>query len=173
MHMLKPEVVDKATALMKSMPGSRLVEIGTGWGESASFFSKLKPDWTIYTIDAFGLYGDGRIYSRWDHDQVSKVIEGLPANVIQIVADSAKVPWELPIDVLFIDGGHSFNECLSDFLNYAQWVVPNGLIIFDDYNQENNSNNGVKQVVQHIVNKNSQGYKLIHAGYYAAILKKL
>lgn len=173
MHMLKQEVADKLTELITPMSGCRILEIGTGWGESAAFFSALKPEWKIYSIDGFGLYGDGRIYSEWDHNAVKKISLGLPPNVIQILGDSSKIPWELPIDLLFIDGDHSFEGCYSDFKQFHNWVREGGLICFDDYNQPNNPANGVKKVVHSILEDDPAGYHLIHYGYYAAILKKL
>jgi len=165
--MLKKEVIDILTELMTPMKGKRIVDIGTGWGESSTFFSELKPDWTIYTIDGFGLYGDGRIYNEYSQDKV-KVINGkLGKNVIQILGDSSKIPWELPIDVLFIDADHTYKGCKADFDRYSPFVTKGGLIVFDDYTQENNHNNGVKAVVQEV----KDGYELVYEGYYCAILK--
>lgn len=171
MHMLKQEVADKMRELITPMDVNRIVEIGTGWGESAKFFSELKPDATIYTIDGFGLYGDGRIYSEFNHDAVKKINQGLGKNVIQILGDSSKIPWELPIDVLFIDGDHTEEGCLKDFLRYAPYVTEGGIIIFDDYTQENNPNNGIKEVVRLALG--TKTYEMIYEGYYCAILKKL
>jgi predicted O-methyltransferase YrrM len=173
MHMLKQEVADKMTELITPMDVKRIVEIGTGFGESAKFFSGLKPDATIYTVDGFGLYGDGRIYNRLEHDKVKAINESLGRNVIQILANSYKVPWELPIDVLFIDGDHSYEGCRMDFINYGPMVRNKGLIVFDDYTQENNPNNGVRKVVDEILEANSAGYKILHQGYYSIILQKL
>lgn len=167
-HMLKKEVADKMTELITPMMGNRILEIGTGWGESATFFSSLKPDWHIYTVDAFGLYGDGRIYNQFSHDQVKIINQGLGKNVIQILGDSKSVPWELPIDVLFIDGDHTYEGCKADFLRYGPFVMPEGLIIFDDYTQENNPNNGVRKVVEEI----KDWFDIVYIGYYCAILKK-
>jgi predicted O-methyltransferase YrrM len=170
--MLKQEVEDKMRELIMPMEVKRIVDIGTGWGESAKFFSELKPEAKIYTIDGFGLYGDGRIYSEFDHDKVKKINEGLGKNVIQILGDSSKVPWELPIDILFLDGDHTKDGCSSDFINYALHLKKGGLAIFDDYTQENNPNNGVKEVVEWIVENPSGRYEMIYEGYYCAILKK-
>lgn len=172
MHMLKQEVADKMRELITPMDVNRIVEIGTGWGESAKFFSELKPYATIYTIDGFGLYGDGRIYSEFNHDAVKKINEGLGYNVIQILCNSWKINWELPIDILFIDGDHTKDGCSADFKNYSYHVVEGGLIIFDDYNQENNPNNGVKELVQEVLQILPDKYQMIYEGYYCAILKK-
>jgi predicted O-methyltransferase YrrM len=174
MHMLKPEVADKLTELLTPMDGKRILEIGTGWAESAEFFSRLKPEWKIYTIDGFGLYGDGRIYPRLEHEEVLKINQKIQrcGNVIQILGDSSAIPWELPLDLLFIDGDHSYDGCLRDFLAFYKWVRTGGLICFDDYTQENNPLNGVKKVVDLVTVAMKNQYEIIHKGYYCAILKK-
>lgn len=174
MHMLKQEVADKMTELIGPLDlgSKRMLEIGTGWGESAAFFASLKKDWTIYTIDGFGLYGDGRIYSEFNHESVKKINEGLASNVIQILGDSSRIPWELPIDILFIDGDHTFEGCVADFLQFDRFILPGGYVIFDDYHQENNPDNGVKMAVLKILSEWST-YKIVYDGYYCAILQKL
>lgn len=166
MHMLKQEVADKITELVRPMDGQRIVEIGTGWGESAKHFSELKPTWTIYTIDAFGIYGDGRIYQEWNHERVAAINRSLGKNVIQILGDSSKVPWELPIDVLFIDGDHSYEGCKADYEKYEPWVREGGYIIFDDYTQDNNPINGVRRVCDEL------DLRVVHEGYYCKIFKR-
>lgn len=164
--MLKKEVAEKMRELIAPMKGQRIVDIGTGWAESSTFFSNLKPDWTIYTIDGFGIYGDGRIYNKFDHYAVSKINMNLGKNVIQILGNSQTIPWELPIDVLFIDADHTYEGCKADYERYSPFVVSAGLIVFDDYTQENNPNNGVRKVVDEI----TEG--MIYEGYYAAIMRK-
>ncbi len=173
MHMLKQEVADILTKILKPMKGKRIVDLGTGWAESALFFSQLKPSWKIYTIDGFGLYGDGRIYSKFDHATVLEIAEKLRSagNIIQILGESSSVPWELPIDVLFIDADHTQDGSTKDFLKYSPFLKKGGIVCFDDYTQENNPANGVKNTVDSILENNNE-FTLIYEGYYAAILKK-
>lgn len=170
--MLKQEVADKMRELITPMDVKRIVDVGTGFAESANFFSQLKPYASIYTVDSFGLYGDGRIYDRLDHDKVKKINESLGKNVIQILGDSSKIEWELPIDVLFLDADHTYDGCFADFNTYGMHVREGGLIIFDDYNQPNNHNNGVREVVKFILDHSPKHHEMIYEGYYCAILKK-
>ena len=39
-----------------------------------------------------------------------------------------------PLDLLFIDGRHSLNQCLRDW-QYAEWVRPGGVVLLHDVNR--------------------------------------
>jgi predicted O-methyltransferase YrrM len=165
--MLKKEVALHLFDLVTPMEVKRIVDVGTGFGMSSKFFSDLKPQATIYTVDGFGLYGDGRIYKEYSPAEVKKIIFSHPHNVIQILGDSQKVPWELPIDVLFIDADHTYEGCKADYDNYSPFLVQGGLLIFDDYIQENNPTNGVRKVVDELT-----GYDILYTGISAIMRKK-
>lgn len=171
-HMFKEEV-EKSIVIYEPEKVKTVVEIGTGWCESMSFFSSRYPQATVFTVDSFGLYGDGRIYSEWDHKAMKAVNEKVQScgNVVQILGDSSRVPFFTSIDILFIDGNHTYEGCKADFLNYGKWVRKGGIICFDDYTQENNPDNGVKKCVEFAMFTNQ--YELIYTGYYCAILRKL
>lgn len=156
---------------LKELPKKgRLLETGTGWGHSSQFFSKVLPGWSIYTVDGFGLYGDGRIYSNNLIEMIEKVedvVRNHKPNVIQILGNSQAINWELPLDVLYIDADHTYEGCKADFDLYSPFVVKGGLVIFDDYIQDNNPANGVKKVVDGLV-----GYEILYTGI-AAITRKV
>jgi len=63
------------------------------------------------------------------------------------------------IDILFIDGGHSYNDVITDFNTYKDLVNKGGYIIFDDYNDYQFSPD-VKPAVNTIVS-NLVGYDII------------
>ena len=54
---------------------------------------------------------------------------------------------------------------------YSPFLKKGGIVCFDDYTQENNPANGVKNTVDSILENNNE-FTLIYEGYYAAILKK-
>ena len=166
--MLYDEMIIEMTKVIKPMKGKRLLETGTGFGHSAKFFADLKKDWTIYTVDSYGLCGDGRVYSQWNPEDVNKVFDYFKEckNIVPILHDSRTLHWELPLDVLYIDAGHTYESCKADFDNYSLFLKKGGIIIFDDYTQPNNPTNGVKKVVDELI-----GYKLIYAGIGAILIK--
>lgn len=121
----------------------RLLELGTGQGHSTYIFSQAKPDWTIYTVDAYGASGtpplmfggetmtfDGR--GVWETG--SFIRSRGTGNVIQIVGSFDDLPWELPIDVLFIDGSHWYPDVKKDWEKFSPFLTEKGLAIMHDYN---------------------------------------
>lgn len=148
----------------------RLVEVGTGFGHSTRFFARCLPTWTIYTIDAFGLHGDGRVWSEFAAENILRAVGhyGSATNVMQILGNSRHVPWELPVDVAYIDADHTYDGCGVDRMLYGDKVVPGGLVIFDDYTQPKNPTNGVARVVQELIDAGN--VEVLHLGI-AAILK--
>ena len=64
------------------------------------------------------------------------------------------------IDILFIDGDHSQFGVRKDFDMYSRLVKDNGYVIFDDYNDKENSP-GVKIAVDELVKTIGDEYKII------------
>jgi predicted O-methyltransferase YrrM len=65
----------------------------------------------------------------------------------------------IPIDILFIDGDHTYKGVKMDFEMYQELVKPGGFIVFDDYHDEISSPE-VKVFVDDLVN-NLNGYEII------------
>jgi cephalosporin hydroxylase len=63
------------------------------------------------------------------------------------------------VDILFIDGNHTYQSVIRDFELYSQLVVTNGYVVFDDYNDAEFSPE-VKQAVDDIV-KDLENYQII------------
>jgi predicted O-methyltransferase YrrM len=64
------------------------------------------------------------------------------------------------IDILFIDGDHSYNGVILDFEMYSKLVKSGGYIIFDDYNDYQYSPQ-VKPAVDNIVSNLKNSYNII------------
>jgi predicted O-methyltransferase YrrM len=128
--------------VLRNMPEKgRLLEMSTGWGTSAKFFALLKPKWTIYTIDVYGLIERKIIKCqgnrKFNLDDIRKMIYDWKKtkieNIIPIIADSQSISWELTIDALFIDSDHSYESVKADFEKFYPFVKENGIIMFHDY----------------------------------------
>jgi len=56
---------------------------------------------------------------------------------------------DVEFDVIFIDGGHSYETVKEDFYNYVKFLKPSGIIFFDDYTPEPGF--GIKQLVDELI----------------------
>jgi predicted O-methyltransferase YrrM len=63
------------------------------------------------------------------------------------------------IDMLFIDGDHSYQAVINDFMLYEGLVKPEGFIIFDDYHDYGSP--GTKIAVDEIAKNTSDKYDII------------
>jgi predicted O-methyltransferase YrrM len=59
---------------------------------------------------------------------------GLEDTVVPIVCDSgiAGRMWSTPLALVFIDGGHSFEAALADFLTWSPHIVEKGFLVIHD-----------------------------------------
>ena len=123
------------------------LEIGVHNGTSMSYASFERSDMQCIGIDLFE-----NTISRYRHDRlqydrtlanISK-INNTKENICllkgnsfypEIVNKVAEKIQDRKIDLLFIDGDHSYNGIKSDFINYTPFLRKGGIIVIDDYNQ--------------------------------------
>jgi predicted O-methyltransferase YrrM len=143
--MINPTQAEFAYDKVMEMPEEgRLIDVGTGQGHSAMLFGLAKPKWTIYTIDGYGLYGT--IQNVWNLEGKNAFSpKGIPTvrsywknhgveNIVQIVANSWDMAWELMADVVYIDADHSYKAVEKDVKQFEPFVKEGGLFMFHDYN---------------------------------------
>jgi len=97
------------------------VEIGTYVGVSAAHIS----------------YWNGRVLTIDSNPDAKVQVEKLGISRIQAVtSDSMEFAKNLknypPIDLLFIDGNHTFTQAYGEYCAYRSFVKDDGLILFDD-----------------------------------------
>lgn len=112
--------------------GGLIVEIGSEYGMSASLFIHgsdksvrllcidIMEDWTEFrtNLTNAGLYDESRLHI--------------------LRANSHTVEWartlerDMPIDLLFIDGDHSYAGCAADIANFCPHVKVGGVVAFHD-----------------------------------------
>lgn len=114
-----------------------IVEIGSFLGRSTVSFA-LGCTGTrkhVFAIDLFegdnDMYGSGDFLGRF-HNNIKSC--GVEAYVTPIKQHSLKVAaaWNKPIDVLFIDGSHEYEDVKADFHAFYPHVKKNGIIAFHD-----------------------------------------
>lgn len=103
-----------------------IVEIGRFNGGSAFMLSFANPAVRIHSID-IAPQDDERLKGFFR-------VHGTGKNVNLIVGDSQKGRYDdiTEVDLLWIDGDHSYEGCMSDLTNWYDKVVPGGHILFHD-----------------------------------------
>jgi predicted O-methyltransferase YrrM len=116
--------------LVRNLRPACLLEIGTGEGVSTLAMSQAVRDAQRFDDNQYQCD-----FNTCDiNPDVQEVGEHCPAPVrfhIMPSDDLANV-WEKPIQFMFVDGCHKYEQVLRDFYNYWRWVSVNGFILFHD-----------------------------------------
>lgn len=115
----------------------RLMEIGVFKGQSLALWSAIRPDAEITGVSTFAPSGDVTynfteedtlfLFDRFNLNKDNlRLVKGdsMDADVVHSVRDG--------YDLVYIDGGHEYNVCLSDLRNYAPMVRIGGYLVVDD-----------------------------------------
>lgn len=115
------------------------VEIGSRSGKSTAYLGRVLANrgrGPLYSIDLWDLapprwQGTGTL-QEW----VAALDRlGLKETVVPVKGDSRLIgaTWKQPIALLFVDGDHSYEGALTDYLRFSPYIVPGGIIAFHDY----------------------------------------
>jgi len=139
-------------AAVRYLDGGVAVEIGTYCGRSAVLLAAAAAETraVLYTVDHH--HGSEEHQPGWEFhdtslvDPVSGRFDTLAAfrqtmyaadledTIVAVVGRSTVVArtWRTPVQLLFIDGGHSEEAANADFDGWARWVQPGGALIIHD-----------------------------------------
>jgi predicted O-methyltransferase YrrM len=113
---------------LKCKGAGTVVEIGTCAGKSTialAYAQQTQGRAPIHTIDIV------------EHDKIKENLSraGVAAYVNRIIRSSSEVAasWSDPVELLWIDGDHSYNGVLQDIACWADKVLPGGFMAFHDY----------------------------------------
>jgi predicted O-methyltransferase YrrM len=118
-----------------------VMEIGTNYGGTLCILSRLAAhDATIISVDLpDGEFGGGY---KWFHIPIFKFFRYAQQKLHLLRGDSHSsemsagvrdiIGHNRKIDLLFIDGDHSYEGVKKDFDNYADLVRPGGIVAFHD-----------------------------------------
>jgi hypothetical protein len=121
------------------MPKGAIVEIGSYKGRSSMCLglgAKEIGD-VVWTIDDHGAsFAEEQKQSRRSaHDLFDNILKwNMEGVVLPIIAKSEVVAryWSYPIRFLFIDGDHSTESVIKDWVNWSKFVVEGGIVVFHD-----------------------------------------
>ncbi len=125
-----------SACLMMNRPNTTIISIDLGW--------PIDPETVLKNVWSFNKHGNNYSYIKGNSNSIDTINRVKDVNV----------------DILFIDGDHSYYGVWNDFLNYSNLVKPNGYIVFDDYNDYEHSPM-VKSAVDHIANQIRNDYEII------------
>ena len=118
-QMSKDEALKLFCCAKMVLKGGIIVEIGTFRGGSAIIMAAAT-EANIYSIDIAS--------------EVIEKVKDFP-NIKFIQGDSKEISitWDKGIEMLFIDGDHTFEGVQKDIINWAPKVKAGGIICFHDY----------------------------------------
>lgn len=118
-------------------PRSLIMEIGTYRGKSTLFYTLANPEVIVITNDICNYPWTTKLDPAGFELKNKPIDERVlhAGNVMQIIGRSSEIvkTWNLPIDFLFIDGKHSYDEVKQDINDWGKFVVKGGYIVFHDY----------------------------------------
>lgn len=123
--------------LVKTQQPQTIVELGVDYGFSTFCFANALQNQNskgiIYGIDLF--QGDQHTGYRNTYEQVKQNIALHDLRNIEIIkADFTEISkiWSKPIDILHIDGLHTYDAVKNDFQCWSPFVKEDGIILFHD-----------------------------------------
>lgn len=134
----------KLLTLARGIEIKTLAEVGVWLGEASYFFAQFFPNAHLYLVDPWkpsNQYletGQGPGTSQKDYDQalqnVKRLFQDNPQ--VSIFPKSSQEALSLVpnnLDLVFIDGDHSYEAVKHDILSWKQKVRPGGILAGHDY----------------------------------------
>ncbi|PIR20976.1 MAG: hypothetical protein COV45_03685 [Deltaproteobacteria bacterium CG11_big_fil_rev_8_21_14_0_20_47_16] len=111
-----------------------IVEIGVFEGASAVIFRRaMSPNGTLHLIDPYIVVPDSGLTARpWMAKLNLMRSHNGTVKWHQDHSDNVASEWNQPIDLLFIDGDHSYRGTRSDWDKWHSHVVAGGIVMFHD-----------------------------------------
>lgn len=118
-------------------PDAVIVEIGSFLGRSTVSFALgcVGSRKHIYAIDLFegdnDMYGSGDFMEKFNENIKACGVEQYVTPIKQNSIEAANT-WSKPIDILFIDGSHEYEDVKADFYGFYPHVKKGGIIAIHD-----------------------------------------
>ena len=135
--------------LIEEMKPKVTVDLGIDYGYSLIAFAHNNPG-KVYGIDGFE--GDIWTGSRNTYNQVTNHVRNLQLNNVTLIKgyfDDVVETWDTPIDILHIDGFHSYEAVKNDYEKWSGFVPNSGVILFHD-TDSHDDRFGVKKFFQEL-----------------------
>lgn len=160
-------------ALVRSKRPQVVVEVGSAYGKSTCFIAaalQRNGCGTLFSIDPHSVtdWNDGNpvddtfeiVKRRLRELRLAGFVEQ-----IRMLSKEAVRSWAKPIDILLLDGSHTYEDVKSDFVGFLPHLQKDGLVLFHDtmwqYRQDSKwyrDDQGVPRFVQEL---SDQGYPMV------------
>jgi predicted O-methyltransferase YrrM len=144
------------TVLVEVRP-QRIVEIGSYLGRSTTFLAsvlRIVGGTEVVAIDPHT--GDRQLlesigaralpsFDLFETHIASMGVQDLVTPIVKPSAEAA-VGWDRPIDLLYIDGWHSYEAVIEDGRAWLPHLSPTGVVFFDDYSRYREVHEAVTQL---------------------------
>ncbi|MEW6145499.1 MAG: class I SAM-dependent methyltransferase [Thermodesulfobacteriota bacterium] len=188
-----PGVGEILYSIARNLRPRTIVEIGTFIGYSTICFAQAMEDnrqgaGTVYGIDLFQPHAKHPLFLKQDVENPLQLAEensrksGLEHRIVFLKGSSHELAGDLlsridSIDILFIDGDHTFNGVLRDYNLYHAKVRKNGLIIFHDIYPDKCGWWGPRILLDTLKRRTRKRYEILEIetpdGFGLAVCKKL
>lgn len=133
---LSHEEVDFLANLVYGLPPKpKVVNIGAGGGTSGLTILAARPDSYLYTVDiALESNPLGGLGNEREILEAHKLYD--VGRNLQLLGDSPTVgkKWDRgEVDMVFVDGNHSYEGCRDDILNWMPHIKEGGVMAVHDY----------------------------------------
>ena len=127
------------TALVRHLKPLAAFEIGTYLGRTTRLIAEHAPtDAVVYTLDLPFESKQARTDWQGQIEQVDEARhhQSLGPNIVRLFGNSRTFdfsPYYGRMDLVYVDGDHSYEGVASDTVQAMHMVKPGGLVIWDDY----------------------------------------
>jgi hypothetical protein len=160
----------------------KFLEIGVFRGQTLALIQTLNPTAKIYGVTPLDST-DGHWESDYAadikliHDTFNlkqpNIIKGLSTDN-EIIQQAMVLP---PFDIVYIDGGHTYDVVKQDIQNYSYMVKQGGYLVIDDcchkYQIPHGMFAGIESVSKAVDEWNQEGFKELFSVVHIRVFKKL
>ena len=113
-----------------------ICELGTYKGRSLIAMGLSNPSAKLYAVDWFGdMSHRGYQGSSLEETKLNLATRGVSAEFFVGTTDEVAAEFDREIDLLHVDAGHSYTECMNDLNNYVHNIRPGGALCVHDYGE--------------------------------------
>jgi predicted O-methyltransferase YrrM len=156
---------------LRHSPGARFLEVGSFLGASACFLAAAAQEigggTMVHCVDTWS--NDAMAEGQRDTwNEFKKNTAPYSSVIISQRGHSVEIGRKFtePLDLLFIDGDHSYEGCRADVLTWMPHLKPGGTLIMHDYTPSC----GVPQVVAELIQPHQKNPGHIFLNTYWTIL---